>query len=307
MTVVAACANLLLPQNLNRFAQECSQLLATRMVEHVGSASAILLRVIDAAAVQPRRVPSLVALVQVHHTHVTISHVTLRRCNSMPQNLFYNTFCPSCINCEQLLQHAQLALAVSQPLQRPIFSVKAIANGSLHALLQLSARPQLLQRHNSLIAVSSVTAMLMYSQAIIAGSAAAAADAVQIIRGLAPLDAAAMSLQPAADAAAKLTVMRAAADSQALAAAPLLLQLSDNIFTAARLFCDPVALHVNGMCLQLLRAQAGIDDALRSVVVGILAAVHRSSCAPPAPAALVHKCRFDASRQVERVRCSARP
>ncbi len=47
--------------------QEGSQILATRMVEHVGSASSILIRLLDAAATQPNIVPSLVKLMQVRN------------------------------------------------------------------------------------------------------------------------------------------------------------------------------------------------------------------------------------------------
>jgi hypothetical protein len=195
------------------------------------------------------------------------------------QSLFYNAFCASCINCDQLLQQAQAALASVKPLQRPIFSQKAISNGSLHAMLELCGRPQLLQGSPALIATACVAGMLMYSQAVITGSAAAASDAVQILKSLAPLHAAALSLHPAAEAAAKVIVMRAEADVQATQ--PLLMQVADNVFAAARLFADSVGLHVNGICLRLLQFSGGVDDALRSIVVGISAAVYRSNCAAP--------------------------
>ena len=271
--------------------QECSQLLATRMVEHGGSASSILMRMLDAAAAQPAAVPSLAKLVQVSRRLLPrVAHV-LPRCRSFDtssQSLFYNAFCASCINCEQLLQQAQAALASVKPLQRPIFSQKAISNGSLHAMLELCGRPQLLQGSPALIATACVAGMLMYSQAVITGSAAAASDAVQILKSLAPLHAAALSLHPAAEAAAKLIVMRAEADVQATQ--PLLMQVADNVFAAARLFADSVGLHVNGICLRLLQFSGGVDDALRSIVVGISAAVYRSNCAAP-PRILAPRCR----------------
>ena len=162
--------------------QECSQLLATRMVERVASATAILNRLLDTAAAQPSLVPSLVDLMQV----VAVTLLVMRNCNLPLQSLFNNAFCPSCVNCEQLLQHAHIALASTKPLQRPTFSLKAITNGSLHAMLQLCGHPQLLRGNAPLIAISCVTGMLMYSQAVITGSAAAASDSVQILKGLAP-------------------------------------------------------------------------------------------------------------------------
>ncbi len=255
------------------------------MVEHVASASSILARLLDAAA-QPNLAPALVKLVQVRCARPLPSHdiVSPCDCDSLLQNLFKNAFCPSCVNCEQLLQHAQAALSLAKPLQRPIFSLKAIANGSLHAMLELCGRPQLLQSNPPLIASSCVAGMLMYSQAIVTCSAAAASDAVQILKSLAPLHAAALSLLPAAEAAAKHMVMRtgAAADlSRTQPCLPLVAQLADHVFAAARLFSDSVGLHVSSMCLQLLQDGAGIDDALSSVVVVILAAVHRSNCAAP--------------------------
>jgi hypothetical protein len=262
--------------------QECSQLLATRMVEHGGSASSILMRMLDAAAAQPAAVPSLAKLVQVSRCLLLRVADVLPRCRSFDtsfQSLFYNAFCASCINCEQLLQQAQAALASVKPLQRPIFSQKAISNGSLHAMLELCGRPQLLEGSPALIATACVAGMLMYSQAVITGSAAAASDAVQILKSLAPLHAAALSLHPAAEAAAKLIVMRAEADVQATQ--PLLMQVADNVFAAARLFADSVGLHVNGICLRLLQFSSGVDDALRSIVVEISAAVYRSNCAAP--------------------------
>jgi hypothetical protein len=45
--------------------QECSQLLATRMVEHGGSASSLLVRFLDAATSQAGLIPSLQQLMQV--------------------------------------------------------------------------------------------------------------------------------------------------------------------------------------------------------------------------------------------------
>jgi hypothetical protein len=198
--------------------------------------------------------------------------------------LFKNAFCPSCVNCEQLLQQAQAALSLTKPMQRPIFSLKAIANGSLHAMLELCGRRQLLQSNPSLIASSCIAGMLMYSQAIITGSAAAASDAVQILKSLAPLHAAALSLLPAADAAAKHIVLRTGAAAElphTQLCLPLVAQLADHVFAAARLFSDSVGLHVSSLCLQLLQGSAGVDDQLRSVVVVILAAVHRSNCTAP--------------------------
>ena len=264
--------------------QECSQLLATRMVERVASATAILNRLLDTAAVQPSLVPSLVDLMQVAAVTLVVMSNFMRNCNLPLQSLFNNAFCPSCVNCEQLLQHAHVALASTKPLQRPTFSLKAIANGSLHAMLQLCGHPQLLRGNAPLIAISCVTGMLMYSQAVITGSAAAASDSVQILKGLAPLHAAALSLLPAAEAAAKCIVMWTGAEvqsSQAQASLDLMTQLCDHVFAAARLFSDSVGLHVNSMCLKLLHLSAGLDDALRSVVVVILAAVYRSNCTAP--------------------------
>ncbi len=121
--------------------------------------------------------------------------------------------------------------------------------------------------------------MLMYAQAVINCSAAAGSDAVHILRSLAPLHAAALSLYPAAEAVAKRIVMRTDADLQV--STPLLVQVAENVFAAARLFSDSVGLHVNGICLKLLQVSGGVDDALRSIVVGIAAAVHRSNCAIP--------------------------
>ena len=73
--------------------------------------------------------------------------------------------------------------------------------------------------------------------------------------------------------------MRTDADLQV--STPLLVQVAENVFAAARLFSDSVGLHVNGICLKLLQVSGGVDDALRSIVVGIAAAVYRSNCAIP--------------------------
>ena len=58
--------------------QECSQLLATRMVEHVASASSILVRLLDAAAAQPSLVPALVKLVQARRVRMEV-RITVTR------------------------------------------------------------------------------------------------------------------------------------------------------------------------------------------------------------------------------------
>jgi hypothetical protein len=255
------------------------------MVERVASATAILNRLLDTAAEQPSLVPSVVDLMQVVAVTLLVMSDFMCSCNLPLQSLFNNAFCPSCVNCEQLLQHAHIALASTKPLQRPTFSLKAITNGSLHAMLQLCGHPQLMRGNSPLIAISCVTGMLLYSQAVITGSAAAASDSVQILKGLAPWHAAALSLHPAAEAAAKCIVMWTGADvqsSQAQASLELIMQLSDHLFAAARLFSDSVGLHVNSMCLKLLQGSAGLEDELRSVVVVILAAVYRSNCTAPA-------------------------
>jgi hypothetical protein len=57
--------------------QEGSQILATRMVEHVGSASSILMRLLDAAATQPSLVPPLVQLMQVGALCVTAMTIVI--------------------------------------------------------------------------------------------------------------------------------------------------------------------------------------------------------------------------------------
>jgi hypothetical protein len=153
-------------------------------------------------------------------------------------------------------------------------------------MLELCGRPQLLRGNAALIATSCVTGMLMYSQAIITGSAAAASDAVQILKSLEALHAAAQSLLPAAELAAKRIVMRADAGAQfdRQESVPLVMQVAGNVFAAARLFSDSVGLHVNSIGLQLLHSGSGLDDVLLSAVVNILAAVYRSNCTAPLPA-----------------------
>ncbi len=175
-------------------------------------------------------------------------------------------------------------------MQRPIFSQKAIANGSLHAILELCGRPQLLQNDAALIAMSCVTGMLMHAQAVISCSAAAGSDAVHILKSLAPLHAAALLLHPAAEAAVKRIVMQGEGDEQV---SPLLLmQATENVYSAARLFSDTVGSHVNGICLQLLKVSSGVDEALRAIVVGIAAAVYRSNCGIPMLPALLNNQRL---------------
>jgi hypothetical protein len=129
--------------------------------------------------------------------------------------------------------------------------------------------------------------MLMYSQSIITGSAAAASDAVHILKSLQALHAAALSLLPAAELAAKRIVLLAdtgAKMTDRQEALPLVTQIAGNVFAAARLFSDSVGLHVNSIGLQLLQSSSGLDEALHSAVVTILAAVYRSNCTTPLPA-----------------------
>lgn len=146
-------------------------------------------------------------------------------------------------------------------------------------MLELCGRPQLLRGHPALIAAACVAGILMHARAVIDCNAAAGSDAVQILKCLSPLHAAALSLHPAAEAATKRIVMQTEVDVQA---SPLsLVQLAENVFAAARLFSDSVGFHVNGLCLQLLQISSGIDDSLRSTVVAIAAAVYRSNCALP--------------------------
>jgi hypothetical protein len=126
--------------------------------------------------------------------------------------------------------------------------------------------------------------MLMHFQACVTCSAAAASDAVEILKNLAPLHAAALALHPSAEAAAKCIVMRTEPDALlpgTQVPPTLVMQVVDHLFAAARLFADSVGEHVNSICMRLLQSGSGLDGSLRSVVVSIMAAVYRINCNLP--------------------------